>query len=76
MIDQQVLCIHRATPALQHQYNATEKVPPFELLTPFTEDGRRASQLYSDPGFFFENWRANQILENASPRVKLRKVSV
>ena len=73
-IDQQVLSIRRATPALQHQYYAADSVPPLDLLTPLRDDGKRTSQLYSDPSFFFETWRANQLLENTSPRVKLRKV--
>ncbi|KAL5457418.1 hypothetical protein EMCRGX_G034671 [Ephydatia muelleri] len=72
-IDQQVLSIRRATPALQHQYYAADSVPPLDLLTPLRDDGKRTSQLYSDPSFFFETWRANQLLENTSPRVKLRK---
>ena len=72
-IDQQVLNIRRATPALQQQYYAADSVPPLDLLTPLRDDGKRSSQLYSDPSFFFENWRANQLLENTSPRTKLRK---
>jgi WAS family protein 3 len=69
-ISQQLLSIRTAPEALQDQYLYSDKNPPFNLFTSNLTGGQQeeAMKLYSNPQFFFDNWREQMRKKELSKR--------
>ena len=72
-IDQQVLSIATSPPSLAEQYYAAEPKPALHVFDELWPDKRHALSLYSNPYFFFENWRRN--MEREARRMRASRTS-
>ena len=70
----QRLLIHKHAPAaLMEQYEAAQEPPALDKFSTDWEDKRNALHLYSNPDFFFQNWREAMQKETLS-KMSLRDV--
>jgi hypothetical protein len=63
IIDQHSLARQTLPAQLADLYRRCDPPPRLGDLNPYREDGRDALKLYTDPGYFFELWRAEMLKE-------------
>ncbi|XP_071955541.1 actin-binding protein WASF3-like [Antedon mediterranea] len=71
--DNNLMDITRRPKCVEEMYQRSEVMPDLECLTEFREDGKKSSDLYSNPKSFFDFWRSQQEKNLSSRGDKKRK---
>ncbi|KAG1671099.1 Wiskott-Aldrich syndrome protein family member 3 [Nymphon striatum] len=61
--EQQVVSRDTLPTAMAETYQMCDRPPPLEKLNPYRDDGKNGLKFYTDPNYFFDLWRHDQLME-------------
>ncbi|XP_077598552.1 actin-binding protein WASF1 isoform X1 [Stigmatopora nigra] len=71
--DQQLFDRESLPVPMQETYQACEKPPPLNILSPYRDDGKEGLKFYTNPSYFFDLWREKMLQDTEDKRKERRK---